>query len=323
TFRRMYWRALQELVNGPLDVAKSGPLLDAKYNAFVANGLNVEDPNSNIKSWLSQAHDSIAAQISSEDTTSFTVDPAVTLKNDVASITGTAPVNVKTVLINGVEFPLTWTSVTGFQISVPLKPGNNALSVVGVDIHGQPIPGDSTSLNVVYNGVVPSPVGQVVINEIMYQPAFAGAQYVELFNNSTTISFDLSGWQLKGLSYTFPAGSVIGPNAFLVLAANRAAFAAAYGATVPVFDTFGGVLQTNGETLSLLQPGTNGDLVIAKVRYSSSAPWPAGAAGPGSSLQLVDPHQDNWRAGNWKATYPPAAFTPDAPNSVLATLPAF
>ena len=34
TFLRMYWRALQELVNGPLNVANSGPLLDAKYNAF-------------------------------------------------------------------------------------------------------------------------------------------------------------------------------------------------------------------------------------------------------------------------------------------------
>ena len=41
----MYWRALQELVNGPLNVANSGPLLDAKYHAFVENGLSVENPN--------------------------------------------------------------------------------------------------------------------------------------------------------------------------------------------------------------------------------------------------------------------------------------
>ncbi len=55
TFLRMYWRALQELVNGPLNVANSGPLLDAKYNAFTANGLSVENPDANIKPWLSQA----------------------------------------------------------------------------------------------------------------------------------------------------------------------------------------------------------------------------------------------------------------------------
>jgi hypothetical protein len=34
TFLRMYWRALQELVNGPLNTANSGPLLMAKYNAL-------------------------------------------------------------------------------------------------------------------------------------------------------------------------------------------------------------------------------------------------------------------------------------------------
>jgi hypothetical protein len=34
TFLRMYWRAMQELINGPLNVANSAPLLMAKYNAF-------------------------------------------------------------------------------------------------------------------------------------------------------------------------------------------------------------------------------------------------------------------------------------------------
>src|SRR5207302_10605414 len=59
-FRRMYWRALQELVNGPLDLANSGPLMDAKFNAFAANGVNVENPVTNIKPWISSARSSIA-----------------------------------------------------------------------------------------------------------------------------------------------------------------------------------------------------------------------------------------------------------------------
>ena len=46
-FRRMYWRALQELVNGQLDVGNSGPLLTAKYNAFIAAaGPSPENPDS-------------------------------------------------------------------------------------------------------------------------------------------------------------------------------------------------------------------------------------------------------------------------------------
>jgi hypothetical protein len=323
TFRRMYWRALQELVNGPLDLAHSGPLLDAKYNSFVANGLNVEDPNARIKSWLSQAHDSIASQIAAENTTGFSVNSTVSVNSDVATISGVAPVNIKTVLVNGALYPVTWTSVTGFQIKVPLKPGGNLLNLVGVDIHGSPVAGASTALTVTYPGVLPSPVGQVVLNEIMYQPANPGAQYVELFNRSATITYDLSGLVFKGLSYAFPAGSIIGPNSYLVLAANRAAFAAAYGASAPVFDTFTGTLQTDGETLSLVQPGTAPEVVITKVRYGNAAPWPTAAATTGSSLQLVDPQQDNWRVGNWKSTFPPVTFSPASPNTVLTALPAF
>jgi hypothetical protein len=312
TFLRMYWRALQELVNGPLNVANSGPLIDAKYNAFVANGLNnIENPNTNIKGWLSSAQSSIASQLAQVNAASFSLAAPVT-QNNVAVLTGTAPVNVKTVLINGVEYPLTWTSLTGFLIQVPLKPGSNQLNVAGVDTHGQPLPGASGSVQAVYNGTPLSPVGQVVINEIQCNPAVRGADYVELFNNSSSTTFDLSGWQFHGLSYTFPTGSVIAPNGYLILASSRIAFAAAYGATVPVFDTYQGTLQANGETLSLIEPATNGsaDVTVSKVRYGSTAPWPDATITAGSSLQLIDPHQDNWREGNWTSVLTNAPITP-------------
>ncbi|HWH69943.1 MAG TPA: lamin tail domain-containing protein, partial [Candidatus Sulfotelmatobacter sp.] len=156
---------------------------------------------------------------------------------------------------------------------------------------------------VAYNGTVPSPVGQVIINEVMYNPPLPGAEYVELYNISSTTTYDLSGWQFRGLSYTFPAGAVIGPRSYLVLAANPLSFAAAYGATTPVFDTFSGTLQVDGETLSLVQPGTNAatDLVVAKLRYGAAPPWPAAANSLGGSLQLLDSRQDNWRLANWTA----------------------
>jgi hypothetical protein len=53
-------------------------------------------------------------------------------------------------------------------------------------------------------------------------------------------------------------------------------------------------------------PGTVSEQVIAKLRYGSTPPWPAGAAGLGSSLQLIDSHQDNWRVGNWSGASPPS-----------------
>jgi regulation of enolase protein 1 (concanavalin A-like superfamily) len=298
TFRRMYWRALGELVNGPLNLANSAPLIEAKYNAIAANGLNVENPKSNIEPWLSQAQTSIASQLAGVNASNFSVNPGVTISNNVAYITGNAPVNVAVIWINGRAYPLTWTSLTTWVVAVPLVAGSNQFSVTGVDKNNQFIPGASNNVSVVYGGTNTSPLGRIVINEIMYAPGVAGAEFVELYNTSTNTAFDLSGWEFQGLGYTFPGGSIIGPTNYLVLTANSPAFAAAYGATNPVFDVFGGNLQANGETLTLNMASNS---PVAKVKYSNQLPWPtsASAGAGGVSLQLIDPRQDNWRVGNW------------------------
>jgi hypothetical protein len=120
------------------------------------------------------------------------------------------------------------------------------------------------------------------------------------------MTFDLSGWQLQGSAYTFPNGSIIAPTNFLVLAANGAAFAGAYGATNPVFDIFSGTLPASG-TLVL---NTSSNVTVAEVEYENQLPWPTNANGTGASLQLIDPHQDNWRVGNWAAVATNAPVTP-------------
>jgi hypothetical protein len=299
TFLRMYWRALGELVSGPLNTANSAPLIEAKYNVFVANGLtSVENPTASIEPWLSQAYSSIASQLAAVNATSFSVNSSVTVSNNLAYVTGIAPVNVATVWINGAAYPLTWTSLTGWTVAVPLATGTNQFSVTGVDRNNQPIAGASNRVSVVYSATNASPIGQIVINEIMYAPGVANAQFVELYNNSTNTAFDLSGWPFNGLGYTFPSGSILAPTNYLVLAANGTAFAAAYGATNPVFGVFGGTLSGNGETLTL---NLTGNVPVARVKYDSQLPWPANANAGGVALQLIDPHQDNWRAGNWAA----------------------
>ena len=45
-------------------------------------------------------------------------------------------------------------------------------------------------------------------------------------------------------------------------------------------------------------------MTVAEVKYENQLPWPTNANGTGASLQLIDPHQDNWRAGNWAAVLP-------------------
>jgi len=68
------------------------------------------------------------------------------------------------------------------------------------------------------------------------------------------------------------------------------AFSTGYGPSINVFDQYDGNLQSGGETLSLIKPGTNAasNLTVAKVRYSDAAPWPVSAVPLGSSFQLVD-----------------------------------
>ena len=71
---------------------------------------------------------------------------------------------------------------------MPLTNGANHLTIIGLDRNSQPIAGASNQLTVTYSGTIPSPVGQVAINEIMWNPSVSNAEYVELVNNSTNVT---------------------------------------------------------------------------------------------------------------------------------------
>ena len=154
--------------------------------------------------------------------------------------------------------------------------------------------------------------GPIVINEFTYDPASPNTSFIELLNTSSNLTFDLSYWQINGLSYTFPPGSMIGPRAYLVLAADRTAFAGEYGATIPVFGTYSGTFATSGETITLLQPGPTQaqDVIVDRVQYENALPWSTNASGTGFGFQLIDPLQDNSRVGNWASSYYPGSYTP-------------
>ena len=64
---------------------------------------------------------------------------------------------------------------------------------------------------------------------------------------------------------------------------------------------FNARLDNDGEVLSLLKPtGTSTlPLVVDRVRYEATTPWPTAAGGTGPSLQLSDATQDNARVSNW------------------------
>src|SRR5216117_309438 len=71
-FRRAYWRALGEIATVAMDSTRINPILDAKYAAFQANGINVQSPSVSVKTWIANARSSILSQLAAVNTASFT-----------------------------------------------------------------------------------------------------------------------------------------------------------------------------------------------------------------------------------------------------------
>ena len=236
-------------------------------------------------------------------------NPSIVTNNNLITLSGTAPVQVASILIDGISYPVTWSSIFNWSVQIALSSTTNTLNIQCYDLYGNLV--TNSTRTVLFSGVLPDPTKVVIFNEIMYNPAVTNAAYVELYNASTNFSFDLTGWHVSGLGYDFPAGSIILPSEFLVLVKNFTNFAAAYGSSLPVFDQFSGSLDPNGETLTLLRPDpviTNAEAVVNRVRYEAVAPWPL--ITNGSSLQLIDAAQDNSRVGDWAAVPATSSLVP-------------
>jgi hypothetical protein len=303
-FRRIYLQALQDAARGPLTAEAVEPVIDRLSQALTAAGTSAASPNS-IKTWIAARRQFILQFLGTNNApfsvTSHAGGPAQANRN-VVQIEGTAPLEARSVRVNGVAYPILWTSITGWRMSVPLQSGLNQLVVAGYDAQGQPL--SNAAVEVAINLTIPTeaPEGAVIISEIQYAPAQTGAEFIEIHNNSAITTFDLSGWRLGGVDFVFPDGTLLPPLGELVVAANRRAFALAYGDDVPVAGEYPGRLDRGGETLRLQRPGSDGTwLTVDQVTYDDDPPWPAAPRTSGASLQVVDTYVDNARVGAWRA----------------------
>ncbi len=162
----------------------------------------------------------------------------------------------------------------------------------------------------------PARVADVVINELMVKPlsGLKDDQYVELFNQGSA-AVDLSGWQFAhGIKFTFPAGTLLQPNGYLVVAKNAARLLTNYPnlSASNTLGDFGGSLSGSGERVALAQPqpfvtvGKKGSattnqvaVILDEVSYGLGGRWGHWSDGGGSSLELRDPHADHRLAANW------------------------
>src|SRR5207302_579331 len=144
----------------------------------------------------------------------------------------------------------------------------------------------------------------VVIDEVMYHPASENLleSYVEL-HNLDTVSTNISGWRFtKGISFTFPTNTTLGPGAFLVVAADRAAFTNKYPSVANFVAGWSGTIghhlkleDAAGNTISDLQFADDGDWSTRILTTNGLASyghysweWLAPQDGGGSSLELIN-----------------------------------
>ncbi len=170
---------------------------------------------------------------------------------------------------------------------------------------------DSLTLNVVNTtGLTAafSPDGSstisVVINEINYNssPQFDSGDWVELYNGSQE-DIDISGWRFTDSDpthvFTFPAGTILGPDQYLVLSEDSVLFTSCFPAVTNFFGGMGFGLSGSGESMKLMDDALH---TVDSLEYDDQLPWPTEADGLGASLELVNPARDNALGSNWKAS---------------------
>jgi CotH kinase protein/Lamin Tail Domain/PA14 domain len=167
-YQRAYWRALADVVAGPFAPGSADALLNARFAAYAASGVYVDAPEY-MKTWISQRRTYILAELAKLDAANFNVSGPASFSTPTNLITlnGVAPVGVRTIAVNGVAWPVTWSTLTNWAVRVTLTQAITPLTILGLDGHGQLVPGASKQVTVTYTGTLPDPGGHVVINEWM------------------------------------------------------------------------------------------------------------------------------------------------------------
>lgn len=139
----------------------------------------------------------------------------------------------------------------------------------------------------------------LVINEIYYHPPEErSGEFIELFNRGSA-PVDVSGFRFtRGIDYSFPAGTVVAPSAYLVVAEDPSLLATHHGFH-QALGPYLGRLANDGENVRLVDRFDN---IVDEVRYRDGGAWSEWADGKGASLELIDPEEDNVHGAAWAAS---------------------
>ncbi|MGD0537974.1 MAG: lamin tail domain-containing protein [Verrucomicrobiota bacterium] len=305
--RRAYLRAFQDIANRAMNNTYVNPVLDAKYSAFVAGGITARDPgvSGGLKSWITTMHRSLLQALTNQGVINlpFAVTGPTNLATgtNFVSLTGTAPVEVKTITTEGVALSVTWPNFKSWQLTLPLAGATNLVTLQGVDLNGNALSNAVITLVIVNTNAVPMAPAPVRINEWMasnkntlINPADGNSDdWFELYNPNPFI-LDLSGYYVSNdpsvpTKWQVPAGTGLAPGGFLLVFADG-------GLTAPDNSLHASFkLSKSGASIALFDPQVN--------------PVDAVTFGP----QTTDVSEGRYPDGGPKV-YAMKTPTPDAPN---------
>ena len=144
---------------------------------------------------------------------------------------------------------------------------------------------------------------QLFVSEFNYHSAdnFDAGDWIELHNDGT-VDLDLSGWSLEDEHnyhrFTFPVGTVLPVDGYLVVAENLNLFAAHFPQVSNFTGPLGFALDNSGDMIRITdwehQP-------VVEFIYDDHSPWPTGADGDGYTCELSNPSGNLSDGNNWFA----------------------
>ncbi len=303
-FRRAWWCAFRDAVDGPMVTA----LVNARIDAMVA-GLAVNSVAANasqvttVKSYISSRRSYIISQLNAAyPGTTFAISGSSTITDadGIVTLTGTAPPGVKAIRINGIDYTPSWTSQTAWSLPLTFYAATSTLTVEGISRTGA-ITG---SFPLTVNVTGPPPLPLVTFNEWLADntasfPDPADGQFEDWFelHNAGTSPVALGGFFLSDTPaeparFRIPNGTSIAPGGFLLVWADNEP--EQNGITqgqlhVPFR------LSAGGETLRLSSPD---GLAVDSVAFSAQSPdlsegrYPDGGSASGP-LTLPSPGAAN------------------------------
>ena len=239
-----------------------------------------------------------------------------TVSNAWLALSGSAPISVSQIEVNGTAYSATWTSLTNWTITIPLDSGANALAVRGLGPRGVSVTNPAVSIVLTNTG--PGALLPVVVNEWMADNKGPGGfpdpadglfqDWFELFNPNTN-AVNLSGLYLTDnlsvpAKWRVPADTFISGHGFLLVWAdnNTNQNPVLGGTNVDLHASF--QLNNGGEAIGLF--ATDGLTPLSTVMF-----------GP----QVRNTSQGRFPDGDTNTRYFMANWTPHAANTLASLAP--